>query len=405
MKPESKTTNINPSDALYMSAEEAAIALNVSISTLYTYVSRKNIRSHKPRGARSSRYLRSDIEALKSGILVDHGRDASSGLLSSSAITLVTEGGSYYRGKSAITLSHTASLEQVALLLWDVNEKDPFTEPAPEVSDDLGKLMKATAGYNALDRLSMMLPAIEAANPRALDLSKAGFLRSGVDILRWATAIFLNQERPVDELTHNVIARVTDCGPELADALRRVLVLSADQGLEPTTYAVRATSNTGTTPYRCVSAGLAAVMGKRLPSVRTASFGRLINEIQLAPDPTEPIRVRIRESEDIPGFGFSPFLTPDPRSSALLTQLRETLLDNASFCRFDQAISLASELTGREPDFAFLAAYVTIQSGADQDGNLVRLARLTGWIAHALEQQLDKPLVRWRLNYTGNLPA
>src|SRR5438093_13309071 len=102
LKPESKTSHLNPSDALYMSAEEAAAALNISISTLYTYVSRKNIRSHKPRGARSSRYLRSDIEGLKSGISVDHGRDATSGLMSYSALTLVTEGGSYYRGRRAI---------------------------------------------------------------------------------------------------------------------------------------------------------------------------------------------------------------------------------------------------------------------------------------------------------------
>jgi len=37
--------------------------------------------------------------------------------------------------------------------------------------------------------------------------------------------------------------------------------------------------------------------------------------------------------------------------------------------------------------------------------NLVRLARLVGWLAHALEQQLDKPMLRCRLTYTGRLPA
>lgn len=405
MNLESKINHASPSDALYMSAEEAAAALNVSISTLYTYVSRKNIRSHKPRGARSSRYLRSDIESLKSGISVDHARDATSGLMSHSALTLVTEGGSYYRGQSAIELSHSGSLEDAAALLWDVGDRDPFAEAMPAVSLELERLLKATEGYNAVDRLTMLLPAIEAANPRAYDLSKPGFLRSGVDILRWATAIFFKQERPVAGLTHSVIAQATGSSPELADALRRVLVLSADQGLEPSTYAVRATSNTGTTPYRSVIAGLAAVTGRRLPSVRAVAFGRLINEIDLSPDPTEPIRARIRESEDIPGFGFSPFQTPDPRSGALLKELRNILAGNAKFCRFDQALSMAVELTGREPDFAFLAAFISVQIGADQHGNLVRLARLVGWIAHALEQQLDKPLVRWRINYTGNLPS
>ena len=42
--------------------------------------------------------------------------------------------------------------------------------------------------------------------------------------------------------------------------------------------------------------------------------------------------------------------------------------------------------------------------GLGPRANLVRLARLVGWLAHALEQQLDKPMLRWRVTYTGRLP-
>lgn len=396
---------LGSSDGIYMTAQEAAGVLNVSVSTLYTYVSRKNIRAHKTRGSRVSRYLRSDIEQIKTGIAPASSRDAAPGLTGTSAITLMTEAGSFYRGISAVHLADDATLEEVARLLWDSGSFDPFEGSTSTAPTNMDALLKACAHYSALDRATMLLPAIEAANPRAHDLSKQGFLRSGADVMRWFAAWMLRQSAPAKEPLHRYIGLTTKCGPKLEDAVRRVLVLSADQALHPATYVARAAASTGATPYRCVIAGLSAAMGKRLPAVRVGSFARFMTEIENASDPTEPVRMRVRESEDVPGFGFSPFDAPDPRSSALWASLRTLLGADRNFARFERAIGLASELTGQQPDFAFLAAYVNRRIGAEPDANLVRLARIAGWVAHAWEQQSDMPLVRWKVNYNGVLPA
>lgn len=390
-------------DALYMSASEAASALNVSVATLYTYVSRKGLRVDKQFGARGSRYLRADIERLRTGE-ADQSSEPASNLVTGSALTLVSESGSYYRGQSAVVLARTASLEDVARLLWGCGDTDPFAEPIPDPPAHWQALCAATLSYNPLDRFAMLLPAIEAANPRAHDLGQTAFQRSGAHILRTATGVFLGGDQPASGPVHSYIAATTHCGPALESALRQVLVLAADQALEPATYAVRATANTGATPYRCVLAGLAAISGKRLPSVRTTAFARFMNEVETAADPTEPVRVRFRESEDLPGFGYSPFAVPDPRAAALHAELRNILADDPQFQHFDRAMTLASELVGRGPDFAFLAAFVTRRIGVDPHGNLIRLSRLVGWIAHALEQQQSHPLRRFRVNYTGELP-
>ncbi|HEY0660810.1 MAG TPA: citrate synthase family protein [Lysobacter sp.] len=395
---------LGSSSGLYMTAEEAARALNVSVPTLYTYVSRKNIRAHRPRGARSSRYLRSDIEQLKAGISLGSSRDAAPGLTDSSAITLMTEAGSFYRGVSAVHLAETASLEDVSRLLWQCEDFDPFEQTAAKLPSRWDALQRASAECSALDRATMLLPAIEAANPRAYDLSKQGFLRSGADVLRWFAALMLRQEAPPDSVPlHRYIAMTTRCGAKLEDALRRVLVLSADQGMHPSTYVVRAAANTGATPYRCVIAGLSATTGKRLPAVRASAFARFLAEIDSASDPTEPVRTRVRESEEIPGFGYSPFDVPDPRAAALWGSLRSLLASERSFSRFERAVELASDLTSKQPDFALLAAYVNRRIGAEPDANLVRLGRVAGWVAHAWEQQ-ELPLVRWKVNYNGILP-
>ena len=399
------TPELGSSSGLYMTAEEAARALNVSVPTLYTYVSRKNIRAHRTRGSRSSRYLRSDIEQLKAGISLGSSRESTPGLTDSSAITLVTEAGSFYRGQSAVHLADSASLEEVSRLLWQSEDFDPFDQPPPKLPPQWNALLRASAECSALDRATMLLPAIEAANPRAHDLSKQGFQRSGADVLRWFTALMLGKEAPPERMPlHRYIAVTTRCGSKLEDAVRRVLVLSADQGLHPATYVVRAAANTGATPYRCVIAGLCAAMGRRLPAVRATSFARFLAEIDAASDPTEPVRTRIRENEDVPGFGFSPFDAPDPRAAALLASLRSLLCSERGFARFEKAIDLACDLTGKQPEFAFLAAYVNRRIGAAPDANLVRLGRIAGWVAHAWEQQGELPVVHWKVNYRGVLP-
>ena len=395
---------LGSSDGLYMTAEEAASALNVSVPTLYTYVSRKNIRAHKIRGSRVSRYLRSDIEQIKSGVAPAPARDTAPGLTGSSALTLMTEAGSFYRGVSAIELAEVATLEDVARLLWDAGDLDPFDSPATSLPPEGETLLNACANYGALDRATMLLPALEAANPRAHDLGKHGFLRSGADVLRWFAAWTMGAPNPAALPVHRYLGAISRCGPQLEDAARRVLVLSADQALHPATYVVRATASTGATPYRCVIAGLSAVTGRRLPSVRVRTVSRFLAEIDSAADATEPVRTRVRESEEIPGFGFSPFNAPDPRAAALLSSLRTLLTDDKDFKRFVHAIDLAVDLTGQQPDFALLAAYVNRRIGAEPDANLVRLGRIVGWVAHAWEQQNELPLVRWKVNYTGTLP-
>ncbi len=49
---------------LYLSAEEAAALLGISLPTLYAYVSRKNIRSLKIPGTPKRRYWAEDIQRL-----------------------------------------------------------------------------------------------------------------------------------------------------------------------------------------------------------------------------------------------------------------------------------------------------------------------------------------------------
>src|SRR6266481_4072660 len=118
-------------DNNYLSAEQAAKALNVSLQTLYAYVSRKGVRSLPIPGTRKRRYWKSDIDRLLNKKLpapITPGP-----LKHESEITLLTGSDVFYRGRNAVELAEHSSLESVAPLLWGFKEEEVFVKVPPNL--------------------------------------------------------------------------------------------------------------------------------------------------------------------------------------------------------------------------------------------------------------------------------
>ena len=121
----------------YLTAQQAADALGVTRATLYAYTSRGQLRSEPVAGRpRERRYYREDVERLKERKEArrDPSKAAAQGLhwggpVLESGITLIHNGRLYYRGRDAVTLAETSSVEQVAALLWARGTR-PSTEAA-----------------------------------------------------------------------------------------------------------------------------------------------------------------------------------------------------------------------------------------------------------------------------------
>lgn len=390
---------------IYVDAGTAARLLGVSQPTLYTYVSRKGLRTLRRPNTRKSHYLRADIEALRQGGADAGVKAANAALASATEISLLVDGQVFYRGQSATRLADSASLEDVARLLWQTQGIDPFRRDAPAPAWDAKAFDRWTGHLDPGDRMAVALPLWEALNPRAYDASRDAAIRCGVDALGRCAALELLSQSRAGLALHRSLGDALVCEPAVADLVRQVLVLSADLGFDPATYAVRATANTGASMYRCLVAGLCAASGTRMPSARTNAFKRLVAEVMAARDPCEPIVSRIRDGEAVPGMGFSPFPEPDARAQYLRDAMRAAAGGHAGLAHFTRALDCAHEATGQRPDFALLAAFVGHCLIPQRRINLVRIGRLVGWVAHALEQQFDNPLVVFKTHYKGRLPA
>jgi citrate synthase len=391
-------------DDLYVSAEAAAAMLGVNLPTLYAYVSRKKIRSQSVPGTRRNRYWRADIERVVGGGDAP-AAERPGGLRRETEITLITEQGPHYRGQSAVQLSETRSVEDVAALLWQADRHTVFTSALPNAPPQLPEMLQLLSGSSAADRAMALFPFIEIANPRAYDLTRDGMCQTGVDVIRWLAAFLIKAHSPSSDPLHVSVARGLGASDDMADLIRRVLVLSADHGFEPGTYAVRAVASTGVTPYRSVLTGLSVSMGRRTKIGRHEGLARLLNEVANSQEPQDPVVRRMREGEEILGFGSDLYKNGDPRARAVLQRLSEIFVDDADFGKLQRAIAVVRDAKGLEPDFALTNVYLARRLGLDGKDSLFILGRAIGWIAHSIEQYEVGGVIREPAMYTGPLPA
>jgi citrate synthase len=388
---------------LYVEAPEAAAMLGVSITTLYAYVSRKSIRSFPTAGTKRRRYWRADVEAIRDK-LMPAGAPSPSTLVRDTELTLLTKSGLFYRGNSAILLSEKASLERVASILWKFPEEELMRAALPTLPRTTRSFARAAENLSALERALALLPLIEHANPKASDLSNAGFAQAGIGVVRLLAAIVVRADRPSQEPIHLFIARHAGFGAEIADLIRRMLVLVADHELDPTTYAVRAVANTGATPYAAIMTGLLA--GRGLRNSRWLRVSKFVHDVLGTTDPAGWVAKLFRAGESIPGFEKTDqHGVADPRPEALVRAMRRAMKQDKGFRRLSEAMAAATELTGQPVELIVPVAFLGAKLGFPDDPlALPTIGRAVGWLAHALEQSRRQPLVRPRAIYVGQLP-
>lgn len=367
-------------DAAWMSAAEAARALGVSPATLYAYVSRGRLRAHALPGRKRSRYRRSEVEQLAraSAAVRAPQRVAGQALdwglpVLESSLTLIHEGRLWYRGADAAQLAEQATLEEVALRLWQQPAAvEPATAlPVPrrrgppprqprELATALARVLAAHTPANATEALQAMTLAATGRPPR----------------------------RP-GEPVHEQLRRLWRLPPEAGDALRRALVLCADHELNASSFTVRCVAATGAGLGECLVAGLAALSGPR--------HGGITAHIEVAWPEVEAARLpRTPHPALAAAFRHPLYPDGDPRARALLARLPR----DARRERY-QAWMARRSAAAPAVDFALVALRRALGAPEGAAFVLFALGRCVGWIAHALEQQRNGSMIRPRAAYVG----
>ena len=177
----------------YMNAQEAATALDISINTLYSYVSRGLIRSKGGADdSRRRRYIAADIRHIlaKRETVKQPEKAVQKSLhwgempLLDSAITLIRDGSLYYRGRNVLDLAQNNTLEEVAGLIWTGNFVDSEILFTADNRLDARSIQHQLPKTNAFSLLEMGLSLAKVSDFQAYNLQPPQVARTGARILR-----------------------------------------------------------------------------------------------------------------------------------------------------------------------------------------------------------------------------
>jgi citrate synthase len=377
-----------------LSTEEAARRLGVKVPTLYAYVSRGLLASHRDPDRRASLFDLADIEALAARSR--GGRQTATRLatITTGVSQLDQQLGPIYRGRLATELATASAFEDVAELLWAVPESDDGDWSAPE----LGHCPLATT----LDRMRWALVLCGATDPLRADLRPVAVARAARRVAAALTEVVGPAPRGEDRgapLAARLAARLA--APASAEpparaavptaAVNAALVLLADHELATSTMAVRVAASVRADPYDALMAGLATLAGPLHGGASQQAYELLV--VAERDGAARALNDTLREQGRLPGFGHTVYKSGDPRFTALL-QLAEPLLDPArrAIVREVMELAVAHDVPLPNCDLALAALTWGTRMPPDTGRTLFAVARVAGWTAHYLEELAEPPL-------------
>ena len=385
----------------WITAAEALGILGVRAQTLYANVSRGKIRARPDKAdSRRSLYHREDVLRMakrsngrrKVETVAAQAIEWGDPVLPSS-ISTVVDGRLWYRGQDAVALSRTASLEDIAALLWECP-----TVPCLRSATGLNPAIHGAGGFEGALRRGLVTLAERSAN----DLPSLGralpVLRDeAASVLATLTQAMLgidasNDDRTLSEHLATLWAR-SDAG----DVIRRALVLLADHELNASAFAARVTISTGASLAAGMLSGLASLTGPLHGGASLALNALIKSTRRLGVE--DAVREWLALGRTLPGFGHPLYPDGDARAAALL----ELVPASGAYARLQVHVGHA---VGEAPNIDFALAVIADRFNLPVEAPFILFAigRCVGWLAHALEQAGARRLIRPRARYVGIVP-
>jgi citrate synthase len=404
-----------------LSAAEAAARLGVKPATLYAYVSRGLLGRERAPGRRTSTFDPAEIERLTRRRSDRRGRRPAGELVVESGLTAIEGGALWYRGLPATELAATRTFEEVAEWLWRGRFPGPARWRAGQAALAAGRRAQAALPEGALplERLQVIAAALAAGDDLRLELHPDAVTATGRALVAGLAGCLPRLgRRPAADA--GIAARLWSClapldpDPALLAVLDAALVLLADHELAASTLAARVAASVRADPCAVASAGLATLSGG-LHGGASLAVEALLAEIQrpgLTPRQagTRAHRVlgeRLRRGERLRGFGHPLYPDGDPRAAWLLARLRRAAGPSPRLAVVDALLDATRrrDLPPPNVDLALAALGHVAEMTRGAGEAIFAVARVAGWLAHALEEYDRAVPIRLRAVYTGPPPG
>ncbi|MGE7883327.1 citrate synthase [Bacillus sp. NPDC094077] len=333
-----------------------------------------------------------------------------------------------YVGYNIDDLAENATFEEVVYLLWHrklPNEKElaEFKEIVSEYYKVPGEILTYLKQVDlkiahpmsvlrtAISMLSLYDESAEIMDEKSNYL-KAVKLQAQVGTLVAAYArirkgLEVVEPRKDLSLAANFLYMLNDREPNEVEieAFDKALVLHADHELNASTFTARVCVATLSDVYSGITAAIGALKGP-LHGGANENVMKMLTEIGEEENVESYIHNALQNKVKIMGFGHRVYEHGDPRAKHLREMSKRLCVLLGEEKWYNMSIKIEDIVTkekGLPPNVDFYSASVYHCLGIDHDlfTPIFAISRMSGWLAHILEQYENNRLIRPRADYNG----
>ena len=336
-------------------------------------------------------------------------------------------GALYYLGYNIDDLVGRVVYAEVAFLM--IHKRLPNRRELDEFNTNLISEMKlpdrivesirsTPKSCHPMDVLRTEVSRLGECDPEDNDLSEAANLRRATRLIARVPTIVATihrsrMDKPVPApredfgFAENFLYMFNGSRPDEAqtDVLHRLMILQADHGFNASTFAARVTASTNSDMYSAVTSAIGTLKGP-LHGGAGEKVMEMLDDIGLEEHVEEYIQGLLGENKKIMGFGHRVYKAEDPRTKHLRGIVR-------NLCTRERTMSLCNKCSKIEkivhdrkkiyPNLDFYAAVAMDALGVPKEffTPLFASSRISGWVAHVIEQYEDAVLLRPSSKYVG----
>ena len=345
-----------------------------------------------------------------------------------SAISSIIDDTLTYVGYDIDDLADHASFEEVIYLLWHqrLPKAAELAELKQQLADNMAVPQEVLNHFKAypIDKVHPMTALRTAVSmlglydEKAEDMSeeanylKAIQLQAKMSTLVTAFARVRKGQEPIapkNDLSFaaNFLYMLNGEVPEAIEeeAFNKALVLHADHELNASTFTARVCVATLSDVYSGVVAAIGALKGP-LHGGANEQVMKMLMEIGSVENVDSYINTKLENKEKIMGFGHRVYRKGDPRAKHLREMSQKLTKLRGEEKWYEMSIKIDEIVTGQKnlpPNVDFYSASVYHSLNIDHDlfTPIFAVSRVSGWLAHILEQYSNNRLIRPRAEYIG----
>lgn len=335
-----------------------------------------------------------------------------------------------YRGYTIEDLVANSNFDEVVFLLWNdrlpkASELEDFRRTIAShmnLTPDFVELLKKlpTKDVHPMAWLRSAVSAMALWDSKADDASEAANRDKGIRLTAKMPLLVTAFERirtgqpivaakPEKGIAWNFLYTLTGKEPD-ADMVKdfdTCLVLHADHELNCSAFSARVTASSLSDVYSTITSAIGTLKGP-LHGGANEQVMRMLKDIGNMERAQTWVKEALANKQKVMGFGHRVYKNGDPRAKAL-RDLSERLTKKMGEPHWYQMSTLIDDTMqgqkGLLPNVDFYSATVYYSMGIPIDlfTPIFAVSRVSGWVAHVLEQWTNNRIYRPRGEYKGHL--